>query len=368
MTPDPVRLLILSNSLNIGGAQRFTGTLLKGLDRTRVRPELALLRDDIGYPLAAEIPVHPLDYDGAATLPRTIGKLCRLIRQTRPQVILGTGTAVNVVIGPALLALAHRPAWIARVDIHRQDLRLRKQILSRLYPMADAIVANSAGMRLALQSYYPRVKDKVALIHNPVDFEAVDQWARQGAAPIRTDRDLLLITVGRAYPAKRWDILLDAVARVLETTPVRLVCCGDGPLLHQFKAKARRMNIHDRVDFPGHCANPFSLLAQADLFVLSSDAEGLPNALIEAQGLGLCAVSTRCDFGPDEIIDNGRTGLLVDTADAGQMAWAIQTLADNPALRQEMGARARALVRQRFDFQVRCRQWEDLIVSFAAIS
>ena len=79
-------------------------------------------------------------------------------------------------------------------------------------------------------------------------------------------------------------------------------------------------------------------------------------------------MSTRCDFGPDEIIDDGRTGLLVDTADAGQMARAIQTLADNPSLRQEMGTRARALVRRRFDFQARCRQWEDLIVSLAANS
>ncbi len=366
MTANPVQVLVLGNSLNIGGAQRFAAALLKGLDRARVRPHLGLLRDDIGYPLPDDVPVQALGYDGAGDLPGTIWALHRMIRTIRPHVVLGTGTAVNVIIGLTFLLLKHRPAWIARVDIHRKDLWVRKKILSCVYPVADAIVANSRGMRQALQSYYPLVKNKVLHLHNPVDFEAIDQWSRESLPRIKRDNRPLVVTVGRAFGAKRWDLLLDAMAQVLKTTPVQLVCCGGGPLLEQLKTKARRMHINDHVHFPGHCPNPFSILAQADLFVLSSDAEGLPNALIEAQGLGLCAVSTRCEFGPDEIIEDGETGLLVPAGKADQMARAIRELAENASVRIRMGAKAREQVRERFDFRSRCREWEDLIVRFGS--
>ena len=365
MSPDPVRVFILSNSLNTGGAERFAESLLKGLDRRRARPRLVLLRDDIGYSLPRDVPVDVLGYRSAKDLPKAVLGLRRLIRKAAPHVLVGVGTSGNVVIGLALLALKRRPAWIAGVDTNpnRRDLRLRMKLLGRLYPMADTVVACSVGMQKTLKAHFPKEKDKIECLFYPTDFETIDRAAGRNPAWTRiSGGPPMLVTVGRAHRVKRWDLLLDAAAIVLKTRPVQLVFCGDGPLLEELKAKARGMNIHNHIHFPGHCSNPFSILRQADLFLLSSDAEGLPHALIEAQGLGLCAVSTRCEFGPDEIIGDGQTGLLVDVGNAGQMARAILALTENASLRTRMGAKARERVRERFDFRRRCQDWEDLIV------
>jgi len=364
MNRDCVQVLILSNSLNIGGAQRFAGYLLKGLDRRRIQPRLVLLQNDIGYDLPKDVPVQVLGYGGAGDLPKAIWKLHRLIRQTGPHVVLGVGTAVNVVIGLTVLFLRQRPAWIARVDTNpgRKDIRFRTYLLRWLYPLANVIVANSAGLQRAMRVHYPKQAHKVTRIFNPVDFEALDTLVQERPHWIRKDGTPSLVTVGRAFGVKRWDLLLEAVARVLKTTQVQLICCGGGPLLSGLKDKARRLNIQQQVHFPGHCPNPFPILAQADLFVLSSEAEGLPYALIEALGLGLGVISTRCDYGPDEIIEDGKTGLLVEVGNVDQMAQAIRTLAGNKPLRTRMGLKARDRVRARFDFRRRCRQWEDLIV------
>ena len=274
MGRNPARVLILSNSLNIGGAQRFAGYLLKGLDRRRIQPQLVLLQNDIGYHLPTDVPVQILGYGGAADLPRTIWKLRRLIRQADPHAVLGVGTAVNVIAGLTFLTMKSRPAWIAGVDTNpeRRDLRFRTMLLRWLYPLADAVVACSHGMQAALKARFPRQRDKIECILNPMDFAAMDLAVREKPAWVKAGTAPLLVTVGRAHRVKRWDLLLEAVARVLKTRPVHLICCGGGPLLNRLKDTARRLKIQQHVHFPGHCPNHFPILAQADLFVLSSRA------------------------------------------------------------------------------------------------
>ena len=171
----------------------------------------------------------------------------------------------------------------------------------------------------------------------------------------------LLVTAGRAYQGKRWDILLHAFAKMVKTHAAELVLCGDGPQLKVLRTQARRLNLNHCVHFLGFCNNPFPILAQADMFILSSEAEGLPNALIEAQGMGLCAVATRCAFGPEEIVAHGETGLLTAVNDSDALARAMASLLADGPKRRCMGAKGKEKVRRQFDFQARCREWEGLI-------
>lgn len=362
---DAVKAMIVSNSLNQGGAERFASRLTYGLNRDRVAPSLVLLRGDIAYALPDDVRVEVLGYRHPLDLFKTILRLRRILRQAPPDVILGAGTSVNLVIGCALIGMQRRPAWIARVDTNRRDLWLRKGVLGLLYPLADAIVANSSGLQRAVERVYPRQQKKIMSILNPVDFERIDHMAGRTPPWKQSTRVPLLISVGRAYPAKRWDLLLEIFSKLVQTTPAELVLCGDGPMLAQLKKKAFKLNIDTLVHFLGHCNNPFSILARADLFLLNSEAEGLPNALIEAQGLGLCAVSTNCDFGPNEIIAHGQTGLLVDLHDQTQFIKSIVQLLGDESLRERMGANARQVVRERFNFEMRCRQWEELLIRSA---
>ncbi len=360
---NPIRVMVLSNSLNIGGAERFASGLLKGLSSANIGFHLVVLRSDIAYPLSESIPVHVLDYHAPRDLPRAVWRLRHAIRGVQPDVLLGVGTSVNLVAGLALLFMKSRPAWIARVDtnLQRSDLRLRRILLGHIHQMADRIVANSQGLQRALAAASPRLKTKIITRYNPVAFDEIETMSRSAPPWRRSNQVPLLVTAGRAHQAKRWDVLLEAFAKVVKTQPAELALCGDGPMLKALQDQARRLNLTHCVHFLGHCDNPFSILAQADLFILSSEAEGLPNALIEAQAMGLCAVATRCAFGPEEIMAHGRTGLLTAVNDSDAMAGAITTLLADDNLRIRMGAEAKAKVRRQFDFQARCRQWEALI-------
>jgi glycosyltransferase involved in cell wall biosynthesis len=133
----------------------------------------------------------------------------------------------------------------------------------------------------------------------------------------------LVLAVGRLTYQKDFSTLLRAFATVREKMDARLVILGDGPDRRNLESLATKLDIENHVDFPGYVDNPYPYLKRADLFVLSSRYEGLPNVLIEAQICGAPIVSTDCPTGPDEILMKGRAGVLVPVGDAASMAVAM---------------------------------------------
>jgi len=119
--------------------------------------------------------------------------------------------------------------------------------------------------------------------------------------------------------------------------------------------------LDDSVKLLGFQENPYALMRRATVFVMTSDHEGLPNALIEAQGLGIPAVSTRCPYGPDEIIEDGKTGILTDVGDSPAIAKAIEELLVNPVHREEMAQAAKKRARELFDKSTQIKAWENIL-------
>ena len=364
----PLPALFVSTTLAIGGAQRFTSTLLRHLDRDRVRPALCLLREEIGYPLPTDVPVTAFDYRQPWDGPATVRALAALVEETRPAVVLSNTTATNIIAGMALARVANcHPAWVARIgnspDHH--DGPLRAFLARRSYPRADLFVANSTGLIDGVVRFYPFTGSRIAVLASPTDFDAIDRQAAAEAETARPSDAPLLVAVGRLFPQKRYDVLVEAVARVRKHLPISLWICGEGPERGAILARVQRLRLTGEVHLLGFCRNPFALLRQADLFVMSSDYEGLPNSLIEAQGLGLAAVATRCPYGPEEIVESGRTGLLVPPANPRALAEAVlELLADRGRLRR-MGEEAAAHARERFAAVPLTRAWEDLLLGVA---
>jgi glycosyltransferase involved in cell wall biosynthesis len=102
---------------------------------------------------------------------------------------------------------------------------------------------------------------------------------------------------------------------------------GSGPLEHELKALTESLDLTDAVDFMGFQSNALPYIRQADAFVLSSRCEGFGNVLVEAMGCGTPVISTRCDHGPAEILDNGQFGLLVAPGDPAELAAAMDEVA-----------------------------------------
>jgi glycosyltransferase involved in cell wall biosynthesis len=355
--------LIVTTSLDKGGAERFTSTLLRHLDREAVSPTLCVLRDEIGYPVPEDVPVHVLGYRHPVQLPWIVLRLRRLLARLRPDVVLSVITPANLVTGAALRGVQTRPTWIARMGTNpaRNDGLLRSFVGRRVYPHVDCFVANSQGVASSLEACYPCSKGKVLVVRNPTDFEVIDELSGVSPEVHRVGQIPLLISVGRLRREKRVGVMLEAFARVRAKRPAILWICGDGPEQRRIESRVRRLKLSDSVRLLGFCRNPYALMRQADLFLLSSDYEGLPNALIEAQSLGLPAVSTRCPHGPDEIIEDGLTGLLTPVSDAEAMAESILRLLEDPVVMEEMSLAARASARIKFDVRRRSKDWQTVI-------
>ncbi|HRC88188.1 MAG TPA: glycosyltransferase, partial [Thermoanaerobaculia bacterium] len=128
------------------------------------------------------------------------------------------------------------------------------------------------------------------------------------------------------------------------------------------------LGLGDRLEMPGFVANPFALMREADLLLATSDFEGLPNVLIEAQGLGLPAVATRCPHGPDEIVSEGATGRLYPVRDVASGVEAVLELGRDAERRRAMGEAARSQARERFDLPRVLPRWQSLLLAAAGRS
>lgn len=211
------------------------------------------------------------------------------------------------------------------------------------YRFADSIVAVSKGLsqRLATIALIP--ENRINTIYNPAYtdrlslhmHDAIDHpWLIHKQQPV-------LVNVARLTKAKNHLLLIHAVARVLKNRSIKLLIVGDGPLKDELQKEIIRLEIQDNIELVGFQINPVSWIAKADLFVLSSDYEGFGNVIVEALATGITIVSTNCDFGPPEIINNGEFGYLAAVGDEKDLAAKIEIALDNPLVKEKQIKRAK---------------------------
>jgi len=205
---------------------------------------------------------------------------------------------------------------------YRRRLRRYRRLYGR-----GPLIAVSDGVAEDLRRGLALDRPRIERIYNPFDFPAMRALAAE-AAP---DRPAVpyLIHVGRFTGQKRHDLLLDAFARLDIPHPLVLLAERE-PALSDL---IRRRGLDGRVIVAGFKTNPYPWIAGAELLVLCSDHEGLPNVIIEALALDTPVVSTDCPSGPREILGEACPGCLVPVNDAAALAEAIaRALADPPQL------------------------------------
>ena len=362
-----LRVLFVCSSLTGGGAERFVSTVLGFLSRERFAPSLCLLRGERSYPLAEDVPLADLGKRRPWHLPRSVLRLARLLDALEPELVFSAFSYPSFVTGNALALAHHRPAWVARVASNPDwsEAGALRPWMRRLYARADLVVANSTALCRRVDRVYPGAGGGARHLPNATDFARLDALAAEPAERAPHGR-LRIASVGRLDRVKRFDLLLDALAHLRARCDAELVLCGEGAERARLERRVRRLGLEDRVRLLGFQANPYRWLAAADLFALSSDMEGLPNALIEAQGLGLAAVATDCPTGPSEVVADAETGLLVPAGDAPALAAALGALLADPARRRAMGAAARQRARERYAAPEVTRALEALLLEAAA--
>lgn len=349
--PDSARrIAILLPDLRPGGAERLHLHLAEYWAAEGLRVEF-VLRQKRGE-LLAQLPAECTVVDlGAARVRHAFWPLVRYLKREQPHALLAAMWPLSV-IAPLAARLAgfkgrvvlseHSPlslAYAGKGWLHRCMLRLSQRLL---YPLADARVAVSAGVAGDLAELSGLPRSQFTVIYNPAALGRVPAMPPPRPQALAGHSGPVLLAVGTLKRVKRFDVLIDAFARLTDFPEAVLCIVGEGAERTALEAQVAALGLQGRVLLPGYAPDPAPWYAHADLFVLSSDYEGFGNVLVEAMEYGLPIVSSDCPSGPREILADGRYGRLVPPGDAQALADALRAALRAPRDAKAQQARAGA--------------------------
>lgn len=338
---EEVHIALFLPSLVSGGAERVMLNIAEGLASQGVRVDLVLSSARGDYLSQVPEGVRVVDLKSRRVI-RSLFKLARYLRKEQPSVLLSALAHTNLVaLWARALSLTDTKVVVAvhstlslstKFSPRRRD-RLVPWLTHMFYRQATHVVAVSRGSADDLIRLTRLDPDLVEVIPNPVITERLFEKARQPVDQpwLVEHENPVIITVGRLTAAKNYGLLLEAFARVRATVDARLIMLGDGEERAFLEEMIRALGLSPYVSMPGFVENPWAYMSKSDAFVLSSRWEGLPTVLVEALALGLRVVSTDCDYGPRELLKDGRFGMLVPVGDADALAAAMIEVLDQPA-------------------------------------
>jgi sugar transferase (PEP-CTERM/EpsH1 system associated) len=363
----PVRVMHLLHTYSVGGMEVGITKLVNALDSRRVTSSICSCRpgDSLKDRLRPDVRVFELNRREGNDLV-LVAQLYRLLRRERPDVL---HTHRWATLGEGLLAarLAGVPI-VVHGEHGTLETRDRNRLVQRwLWNRVDRVLSVSSrlGERMSDEVGFPL--ERIHVIRNGVDLQRYHPRRRAEARAMFgfSEGQLIIGTVGRLVPVKDQATLLRALA-CLRQQGLRFsgVIAGGGRLRDELMALARTLGLSD-VHFLGNRDDVERVLAAYDIFVLSSESEGLSNTIQEAMSTALPVVATHVG-GADELVEDGRTGFLVPPRDAEALAARIRAIAEDAPLRLEMGAGGRRRAEAHFGIDRMIRDYERLYLSLAA--
>lgn len=358
-----MKVLFVLPNIAVGGVERVRLTLIEYLSARGIECRLAL-RECRGELLERARSLAPVDELAPGGIHQFVPSLVRLIRQEQPTHIVTAFPDIGVLACLALRLARVRVKWIHSVHDAQSIVAAKPGTFGRLRHRvevwmagfvsrhADAVVAVSDGIHQDVLRMYAIAPSRVFTLYNPAVSD--DQLV-----PCRTSTRrgvCRIVAVGRLSPQKGFDVLIKAMVRVPGAWSLEI--WGDGAQRSALDELITRLGLRDRIHLRGYTPEPFSVMRNADLFVLSSRHEGLPGVLIEALACGCQIVASDCLHGPREILQDGKLGKLVRVDDVAALADAItravegKSHVDSALLLERAGEFTRSTC---------CARWEDLL-------
>ena len=304
-----MRVLFLIPSLEVGGAERVFCHLLTALPRSQFEVHLAVLNGNgpLRKSLPADVCVHDLKSSRAS---RSVLALLRLLWKLRPDRVLSTGSHLNILISglrplfpPGCRLLIRASSTMLQLDQVQGGWLTQLAKLS--YRLADWVVAQSLAGAVEMQQKLRLSGDRMSHIYNPVSFDRIDAVADVADCPFGDEPSALkILTVGRLDPAKGLERLIEAFPSLLQHRPsAKLWIVGEGAERPKLERLIQTLGLNRSVQLVGFDANPWRWMRQADLFVLCSHFEALPNSLLEAIACRCPVVTLDVPGGTREIME-----------------------------------------------------------------
>jgi glycosyltransferase involved in cell wall biosynthesis len=336
-----LRIAHVVSSLLVGGAETVAIRLAAAQLQEGHEVTLVALT---GGPLeaacaAAQVPVHILS--GTSGARRAVSAALHFALDRCDVVNTHNPSAHRV-------GLAARPMGfpVVALTLHGEASRSYASLLGPA--LADGVIACSPRVADSFAQHHPGFDPaRIIVVENGVALPGAGAPTDPLAA-VRRPGHHVVICVARLDPLKDLGTLIQAVASRPE--PTQLVVVGDGVERGRLEAVAAELGVRDRVTFLGYRSDVAALLAGADVFALSSLTEGLPIAALEAMAAGLPVVATAVGGVPD-VVEPGRTGLLVPPRDPARLGAAIAELLGDPARRAAFGAAGKERAATRFSLR-----------------
>lgn len=329
------KVFLYIDSMQLGGAQRVMSNIAAYL--VNADCSVTLINDilpstkKLEYEIDRRIQRQFLDEGNDRRQNKNvyrIKKLRRLIKQDQPDVILSFLGPPNIRMLVATLGLKCRKIVSVRNDPYREyGFGIKKLIARTAFLFSDGCVFQTKDAA----AYFPKmVQRKSKIIVNPVNDKFYHvTW---------TGEKKEIAVVGRLQPQKNPLLALEAFHLIEKQFPeFKIVYYGDEELKDAINTKAAEYAIADRVIVYGKTTDIENKLAASAVYLLSSDFEGMPNALLEAMAVGVPAISTDCPCGgPRTVIEDETQGILVPCGDASKMADALARVIGNKPLSEKM--------------------------------
>jgi glycosyltransferase involved in cell wall biosynthesis len=331
--------------LGPGGLERQLYYLLKAMDRERYKPMVVAWNyreNDLYVPQIRDLGVQVFPISGAFSRVAKLLASRRLVRKLRPEVIHSYCFYTNVVAWWATLGYKAIGIGSIRGDFINERRRAGR-ILGRMSACLPVIqICNSLAAKNNAERFaWVFRPTRILPVRNGLDINLFTFHPLSQRKP-------LLLAVGRLYPEKRWDRLLECVALVAaKGLDFSVYLAGDGPLRAELESQARRLGVYGLVQFLGLRRDIPDLLKSSTFLVHTADGEGCPNVVMEAMACGRAVVATDAGDVP-LLVEDGKTGFVVRRGEDAALVDRMIRLITDRELCRRMGEAGRAKAEQEF--------------------
>ena len=406
-----MKLLFVAANLGAGGAERVMSLLANQFVKKGYEVEFVFLKKDIRYyPLQQQVTITLANNEcGSDSLTKKLLWMRRYIKQQKPDVVFAFRISIYLVTLLSLIGIKVPVIASERIDPNYNSI-LEKILQRILLPLTDWFVVQTS----AIKAYYPKfIQKKTDIIFNPVSekvFEVNDERLMVNGDGLAV-KEKKIISVGRLHHQKNQKMMIEAFARVADDFPEwKLVIYGEGPeraklekliaslnendsylntkVTEELMVNGDRLMVNDeglmvngderlmvngdrlmvndeglmvneRILLPGRSEKVIEEMNKSEIFVFSSDYEGMSNAVVEAFCVGLPIITTKVS-GTEDFIKDGENGFLLDIGDTDGMVKAMRMLMSNEVLRRKMGEKNKMEADQ-FKIEHIFQQWKDVV-------
>lgn len=347
------------STLGKGGAERVMANLIryfgnKGYQITVVTQYSVADEYNIGdvKRIYSEISAEEESSSRIINFVRRYRKLRGIWKQEKPDVILSFIGLNNIMTLLTTRGL-NIPVAVAVRGMPEEEYAGAKL---RFFTQLTFKKANAVILQTEESATFWKKKINSVVLKNPVSDELLSRPPYEGI------REKRIVTAGRLDDNKNHSMLIRAFAKAHETHPeYKLTIYGNGEDKDILLALIDELKLEDAVELPGSVDNIWDQMERAEIFVLTSKTEGMPNALLEAMMLGLACISTDCPCGgPKQLIRNGENGILVNVDDENALTDNLLRLMDTSELIRKLGNNA-ARIREEYEPAATYGQWEKVL-------